>query len=226
MNNYRFYDEEFLVSVLDSLVEIPEIYLKNRGDVEYKQITQDKMKELLSVPEDHSPCKYKKQLDLLCEDLGAMTGKDVYFQKKRIWFWVGFSGKFKGYKKDLSKLYKEQEKHKKLIEKEAKDNGTYGINNPNCKGGIYLIESSGFYKIGKSNDISKRLSSLRTGNPNEMVVVCTYYPTNSSLDKLERDLHEKFAESRTTGEWFKKDFTIEQFIEECLSFNNKGRTRW
>lgn len=79
---------------------------------------------------------------------------------------------------------------------------------------VYLIYSeSGLYKIGVSNDVEKRLSSLRTGSGYSLSCIA-YYKTKDKPTTVERALHKLFAEFRVNGEWFdfpKDRFTLEKF---------------
>lgn len=60
----------------------------------------------------------------------------------------------------------------------------------------YLLKSKGEYKIGKSVDPEKRLRQLQTGNTDVRLIAYGEGMT-------EKALHNKFAERRTKGEWFK-----------------------
>ena len=69
-------------------------------------------------------------------------------------------------------------------------------------GFVYLVKQSinGYCKIGKSKNPYKRLQSLQTGNPLEVVVLERVF----SLDcfKLEHLLHQYFSAYWIRGEWF------------------------
>lgn len=75
-----------------------------------------------------------------------------------------------------------------------------------------------YYKIGFSKNIPGRLSSIRGSNPVEVDLVVKYSPYHKNIKLLEKQLHEKFADSRHNLEWFKKDFTKEDFISACIEF--------
>jgi hypothetical protein len=64
-----------------------------------------------------------------------------------------------------------------------------------CK--TYLIKdaSSGLVKIGRSTQIQRRLSVIKTGNPS------AYLIGHINAD-VESDLHGQFASLRISGEWF------------------------
>lgn len=69
------------------------------------------------------------------------------------------------------------------------------------KGYVYIgyDESSRYFKIGKSNDVSRREREIRNMNPT-FRVLC-HAPTENQ-DVTEKALHEKYASKRIIGEWF------------------------
>lgn len=79
---------------------------------------------------------------------------------------------------------------------------------------VYLLYSeAGLYKIGVSNDVEKRMSTLRTGSGYQLTCLA-YYKTKDKPTTIERALHKLFAEFRVLGEWFdfpKDRFSIEKF---------------
>lgn len=78
---------------------------------------------------------------------------------------------------------------------------------------IYFIqaEQSGLIKIGKANQVYKRLQTLQTGSP-EKLRVLMMLPTNA-----EKTYHIQFADSRVHGEWFQPSDALLSFIREVLS---------
>ena len=78
-------------------------------------------------------------------------------------------------------------------------------------GYVYLIESGGHYKIGKSNNYSKRFGHLKIQLPNKMTHICAYETEN--MNKMEFFYHHKFRLKRLNGEWFNLDRAdIEYFM--------------
>lgn len=66
---------------------------------------------------------------------------------------------------------------------------------------VYLIsDNNGSYKIGKSNDVYKRLKALQTGTNNNLSIV-KFIPVRFSF-KIEKFLHDMFYSHRNNGEWF------------------------
>jgi len=77
------------------------------------------------------------------------------------------------------------------------------------KGFVYVIKCNDFYKIGRTNNVQKRLSGMQTGNPYELELILSI-KTNSPFT-LETSLHTKFKDKLIRGEWFKlsdKDLKI------------------
>jgi DNA-binding XRE family transcriptional regulator len=80
---------------------------------------------------------------------------------------------------------------------------------------IYLVSHlNQFVKIGFTKNINKRLAQLQTSSPVKLEVLHLIEGNVS----LEKELHQKFKEFRTSGEWFNYDSSIlEYFIDKkCL----------
>ena len=66
---------------------------------------------------------------------------------------------------------------------------------------IYLLKCSDKYKIGySSKPASFRITTLQTGNPDKISLVCEKVVDNAA--QLEKDLHTKYEDKRCVGEWF------------------------
>lgn len=65
---------------------------------------------------------------------------------------------------------------------------------------VYLIRAAQFYKIGITADVKKRLRAIQTGCP----IQCEYigYIPSHQPEDLEKELHRKFQQFKTSGEWF------------------------
>lgn len=66
---------------------------------------------------------------------------------------------------------------------------------------VYVVHARevGKVKIGRTNDLRRRLSGLQTGSPVHLEVIRVY----TSVDGVsEGSLHDKFARYRLHGEWF------------------------
>lgn len=67
-------------------------------------------------------------------------------------------------------------------------------------GYIYVLKAGPYYKIGKAGHISKRLATIEPALPFPVEVVHTIY--NNNARALEAELHQRFDDKRTNGEWF------------------------
>lgn len=72
-------------------------------------------------------------------------------------------------------------------------------------GWVYLIHAEGTnrYKIGRTIDISRRVAELTYQSPYPLEIISYFKSDYPSEDELA--LHEKFADRRVHGEWFKWD---------------------
>ena len=94
---------------------------------------------------------------------------------------------------------------------------------------IYIItteykEAQGHYKIGKAQDLQKRLSTLNTSDKHE-VIYNTSCKSKKKMDLLEQLVHDKLEDKRIepNKEWFLSEEDAEDFIkviEECKKINN------
>lgn len=67
---------------------------------------------------------------------------------------------------------------------------------------IYIDTGSGrFYKIGLAKSFGARFDQHQTSSPFEIRVACCYFVGHMRSE--ERELHERFADSRVRGEWFR-----------------------
>ena len=70
-------------------------------------------------------------------------------------------------------------------------------------GHVYLLQCGPFYKIGKAVDVNKRVKDLRTQPPFDIELLHVIHTLD--MRKRERQLHQRFADKRVKGEWFKLD---------------------
>lgn len=216
----RYYSDEILRQLLDSMEEIPSIY-KVWYDGETKSIHFEKFKQILQISESKTFSKCSKDIEKVEGDLGVMVGKTLRISKHSSWLWFNFNGEFEGYPAEIMKRKSEEYQDKLRKVKQQLDasiaDGTYGLDRDD-KDGVYLLSCGDYYKIGFSKNIPSRLSSIRGSNPVEVDLVVKYSPYHKNIKLLEKQLHEKFADSRHNLEWFKKDFTKEDFISACIEF--------
>uniref|UniRef100_A0A6C0I706 KilA-N domain-containing protein n=1 Tax=viral metagenome TaxID=1070528 RepID=A0A6C0I706_9ZZZZ len=95
---------------------------------------------------------------------------------------------------------------------------------------VYIVtteykEAQGHYKIGKAQDLQKRLSTLNTSDKHE-VIYSTSCKTKKKMDLLEQIVHDKLDDKRIepNKEWFVSEEDAEDFIkiiEECKQLVNK-----
>jgi hypothetical protein len=74
---------------------------------------------------------------------------------------------------------------------------------------IYVIgPKEGFQKIGFSQDVEKRLSSIQTGNPEKLIIHHKAEVPDDRARLLERMIHKLNHHKKIKGEWF--DLTPEE----------------
>lgn len=77
---------------------------------------------------------------------------------------------------------------------------------------VYFFKSGNKVKIGKTKDVGSRLDAIRTSCPEGVVNLGSIRVVDSS--RLEIDLHTKFRDKWTAGEWFE---ITEQEVSDVLS---------
>lgn len=81
------------------------------------------------------------------------------------------------------------------------------------QGKIYFVKSAGEIKIGKTGvNPQDRLKSLWGSNASKCELLGVI-DTNDAF-KLEKELHKKFADKWSHGEWFYLDNELMKFIED------------
>lgn len=216
----RYFSDETLQNLLNELEVIPSLY-KVWYSGETKAIHFDKFKYILEVAANKTFSKCSKDISKVEGDLGAMVGKTLKITKHSAWLWFNFDGVFDGYpdeiKKRKSEAYEDKLRKDKQLRETSIIDGTYGLNRSD-KDGVYLMSCGDYYKIGFSKDVQKRLSAIRGSNPVSVELVVKYSPYHKNIKLLEKQLHERFADSRHNLEWFRKEFTKDDFIAACVEF--------
>ena len=82
---------------------------------------------------------------------------------------------------------------------------------------IYFIlnTDSNAVKIGRAKNVAKRLNSLQTANPIELILLKTVEVMSGKEAKEKEELlHNKFANLRLLGEWFRFDTELQYFLKK------------
>lgn len=90
-------------------------------------------------------------------------------------------------------------------------------------GFVYFLKCGDKIKIGKAEDVRKRMAGIQTSSPD--IVECLGVTTGGVRE--ERRLHKKFSHLRHHGEWFVDATEIREFINkncDSLNDNKKGRS--
>jgi hypothetical protein len=75
-------------------------------------------------------------------------------------------------------------------------------------GGIYFAGFGNYVKIGKSGYVEGRIKGLQTSAPEKIEL---YFVLDE--DRVaESDFHKKFADLRVSGEWFRREGALAEFI--------------
>ncbi len=74
---------------------------------------------------------------------------------------------------------------------------------------LYVIgPEKGYQKIGFSQNVEKRLSSIQTGNPQRLKIHYKHEVPKEKVRLLEKKIHENVKTQKVSGEWF--DLTPEE----------------
>jgi hypothetical protein len=85
---------------------------------------------------------------------------------------------------------------------------------------VYFVFSvvANAVKVGQSETPWRRLRSLQVGHPGELRMLAM----QNGGESLERALHGRFKEYRLTGEWFRYEGEVKDYIDELTAIPGAG----
>lgn len=89
-------------------------------------------------------------------------------------------------------------------QEETAYNKVYEVVNTKGKSSVYLMRNplNNTHKIGKANNVEKRLNTFKTSNPDIELVTSKEFPNERAAYNIESMLHKQFQEQNTDREWF------------------------
>lgn len=91
-------------------------------------------------------------------------------------------------------------------------------------GYVYLLGGGGYYKIGRSRNVSRRMRQLEIQLPWPVEVLHTIPCEDHHAS--EKALHERFAGKRANGEWFALDDEDVEWIKGVTRMIGRRYVRW
>lgn len=78
---------------------------------------------------------------------------------------------------------------------------------------LYVVSCGPLLKIGVTNNIEQRISTLQTGNPHEIIL--EHFEEKNQAYQIEAYLHRIFDSHKVRGEWF-QGITIRDIRSKIL----------
>lgn len=80
---------------------------------------------------------------------------------------------------------------------------------------VYFVqgEQLRLIKIGIARDLNNRLKGLQTGSPDKLTLLGVIMPKTRTPLQLEDQLHARFADDRSHGEWFRPSAALLAYID-------------
>lgn len=97
----------------------------------------------------------------------------------------------------------------------SEKNGIAVLSSSKTKGYVYILETDGCTKIGKSVNPEKRIETIRTTSGRHIKRVAFSEPCNN-YSKIENEMHKLFKDKRIVGEWF--DIKFDDAVKALKSF--------
>ena len=87
---------------------------------------------------------------------------------------------------------------------------------------VYFAEGNGYIKVGKANNVKRRLHELQIGNPIKLTLISTIecYSEEEAYE-VEKYYHTKFQEYCVKGEWFDLPAALLQMLRSPLQLEYK-----
>lgn len=85
----------------------------------------------------------------------------------------------------------------------GKSQEAHGAPKRSLQGYVYLLKGGDYCKIGRSNNPDRRLEEISPQLPFSVELICMV--ATNDMYKLEARLHQRYADKRANGEWFRLD---------------------